>query len=190
MVDIGTFCIDRYEAPNQKGQIPLVAQTATDGEEWCLAHSKRLCLEKEWLAACEGAEKRKYPYGQKYLPRGCNDQKEWRLPNWSLIQKFPSEIGQTEVARLNQADPSGDFLECVTPEGVYDLGGNVSEWVTRTESHTSTFTHVMMGCYWSGCYASNRGKEVSICRGTNAGHSGVRGEFRTYEAGFRCCMDK
>ncbi|MBI2521325.1 MAG: SUMF1/EgtB/PvdO family nonheme iron enzyme [Bdellovibrio sp.] len=190
MVDFDTFCIDRYEAPNQYGQRPFVAQTATDGEEWCQAHSKRLCRESEWLLACEGAEKRKHPYGSSYIPHACNDQKVWREPRWSLIQKFPLPIGQAEIARLNQVEASGNFVECSTPEGVYDLGGNVSEWVLRTEPHTTNHAHVMMGCYWSGCYAENRGKELSICRGTNAGHPGVRGQFRTYEAGFRCCKDK
>ncbi|OFZ14123.1 MAG: hypothetical protein A2X86_04535 [Bdellovibrionales bacterium GWA2_49_15] len=190
MVDLGKFCIDKYEAPNLQGQKPFVAQTATDGEEWCRNNNKRLCRENEWLFACEGIEKRKYPYGENYLTGGCNDQKAWRTPNWSLIQKFPLPIGQQEIAMLNQAAGSGNYLECVTSEGVYDLGGNVSEWVQRTEPHTTPHAHVMMGCYWSGCYSNNRGKELSICRGTNAGHPGVRGQFRTYEAGFRCCTDK
>ncbi|MEK6625112.1 MAG: SUMF1/EgtB/PvdO family nonheme iron enzyme [Bdellovibrionota bacterium] len=187
MLDFGHFCMDRFEAPNQEGIKPFVAQTATDGEEWCRSKSKRLCKENEWLWACEGVEKRKYPYGPNYLPGGCNDQKIWRSPNWSLIQQYPGQAGTREVVRLDQAEHAGAFFECTTPEGVYDLGGNVSEWVERTEPHTSQFKHVMMGCYWSGCYAGHRGKEFSICRGANAGHPGIRGEFRTYEAGFRCC---
>jgi len=190
MVDFEQFCMDRYEAPNIQGERPFVAQTATDGEEWCLSKKKRLCRENEWLMACEGDEGRAYAYGNQWQSGTCNDEKTWRAPNWSKIQQYPGPIGRQEVARLDQAEPSGSFPNCVSPEGVYDLGGNVAEWVSKTEFHTSQWEHVMMGCYWSGCYAQFRASKRSICRGSNAGHPGRRGLFRTYEAGFRCCLSK
>lgn len=188
MVVFEKFCMDQYEAPNIKGVVPFVAQTATDGQEWCAQQGKRLCRESEWLFACEGNQKRKYPYGNKWEPKRCNDTKKWIVPHWAAIQKYPGPIGQREVNRLNQASPSGSHPNCHTPENVYDLGGNVSEWVIKTEYHTTPWEEVMMGCYWSGCYGKYRGVERSICRGTNAGHPGTRGFFRTYEAGFRCCL--
>jgi len=188
MVAFSNFCMDQYEAPNIFGARPFVAQTATDGHEWCTEKGKRLCREDEWLFACEGKLGRKYPYGNKWRQNICNDTQKWIPPNWGDIQQYPLPRGVREVNKLNQSRPAGSYKECHTPEGVFDLGGNVSEWVIKTEYHTTDWDEVMMGCYWSGCYGKNRGIERSICRGTNAGHPGTRGFFRTYEAGFRCCL--
>lgn len=188
MALVENFCIDQYEAPNIKGQKPFVGQTASDGHEWCQKQGKRLCNEEEWLKACEGEEKRKFPFGQVWSLNICNDNKSWKAPRWSLIQKYPDALGVREINRLNQVEASGNFSQCVTPEGVYDLGGNTSEWVVKTLPHTTKWKEVLMGCYWSGCYGQDRNKSRSLCRGTNAGHSGERGVFRTYEAGFRCCL--
>ena len=89
-----------------------------------------------------------------------------------------------EAAHLYQADRSGARAECVTDEGVYDLTGNVAEWVRKTApSPRPGYEHVLKGCYWAGCY-----KEPNpSCAFTNRAHPG---SFRTYEAGFRCCSDR
>lgn len=188
MVEFSQYCIDKYEAPNQEGQRPFVGKTAVEGVLWCASLGKRLCTEDEWLLACEGAARRAHPYGDVWKPKTCNDEKVWRPVNWGRVNRFPEPAGQEEIAKLNQAGPSGSFPRCATPEGVFDLGGNVSEWVIKTHRYTTNYNHVMMGCYWSGCYEEHRGKDRSICRGTNAGHPGDH-RFRTYEAGFRCCLD-
>ena len=191
MVRIDNFCIDRYEAPNIRGQIPFVAQTATDGEEWCQRHGKNLCTENQWLRTCRGDENRISPYGNSFIPGKCNNNKKWIRPNWPKVLLFPFKLeGLLEVNRLNQADPSGLNEECKTPEGVYDLGGNTTEWVSKSNINSTRHQHLMMGCYWVGCYNSGTRKKVKGgCLAINPAHSGIRGKFRTYEAGFRCCKD-
>src|SRR5689334_13259428 len=51
-----SFCIDRWEAPNQLGEKPLVMQSAVLAESWCAKKGKRLCTEDEWDTACEGPD--------------------------------------------------------------------------------------------------------------------------------------
>ena len=184
MVPIGGYCIDRYEAPNEKGELPLALVTAYDGEAWCTERSKRLCTQDEWVRACEGPHGRRYPYGNEHRDQVCNDDKGWILVHWKALAKWPRDPALDEATRLFQADMSGARAECVSEEGVVDLTGNVAEWVRRsTPSSRPGYDHVLKGCYWAGCYKEPH----PSCEFTNAAHPGT---FRTYEAGFRCCSKR
>jgi formylglycine-generating enzyme required for sulfatase activity len=181
MIPIDDFCMDRYEAPNEAGALPLAMRTAQDGEDWCEARGKRLCREDEWLRACEGPGGTTYPYGDQYEEHRCNDDKTWIPPDWALLATWPSPAAQAEASGLYQADPSGSRAGCVSSEGVQDLTGNVAEWVRRTFPTQKNYDHVLKGCYWSKCYGGSN----PSCAFVNGAHPG---EFRTYEAGFRCCL--
>jgi formylglycine-generating enzyme required for sulfatase activity len=180
MLFVAGFCVDRFEAPNEKGAKPLAFQTAIDGDAWCKSRGKRLCTEAEWVRACEGAAMHPYPYGGTYMRGVCNDDKTWIAPNWAVLGTYPSDASMAEAKRLYQADPSGARAGCVSDDGVMDLTGNVAEWVTRSFDHPNNYAHVMLGCYWSGCY----GGSPPSCAFVNPAHPGT---FRSYEAGFRCC---
>ncbi|HTL11601.1 MAG TPA: SUMF1/EgtB/PvdO family nonheme iron enzyme [Bdellovibrionota bacterium] len=181
MAAFSNFCMDRYEAPNREGEHPLTGKTAAEGEAWCGRQGKFLCDEDQWMEACQGEGGRPFPYGQEYERGRCNDDKTWISPDWSAIASYPAPAGQAEIERLNQTDPSGSRAGCSTPEGVYDLTGNVAEWVLSKQPHPGGYRHVMKGCYWAGCY----GGSPPRCAFTNPAHPGT---FRTYEAGFRCCL--
>ncbi len=181
MAPIGRYCIDRYEAPNIAGEVPFALSTAYDGEAWCTARGKRLCTQDEWVRACQGPHARRYPYGDQYRDGVCNDDHPWILVHWKALAKWPRDEALEEATRLLQADMSGARAECVSEEGVYDLTGNVAEWVRRSTPSTRPFyDHVLKGCYWAGCYKEPH----PSCEFTNGVHPGT---FRTYEAGFRCC---
>jgi sulfatase modifying factor 1 len=184
MAAVASFCIDRYEAPNEKGEIPYALQTAYDGEVWCKARGKRLCTEDEWARACAGPDGRAYPYGDDYRPHVCNDDKGWLEVSWKALAKWPQDAALDEAAHLFDGDMSGARAECVSAEGVYDLTGNVAEWVRRSgpPPHPG-YDHVLKGCYWAGCYHNPRPN----CTFHNGAHPGT---FRTYEAGFRCCKPR
>jgi formylglycine-generating enzyme required for sulfatase activity len=158
-------------------------QTAVDGDAWCRARGKRLCSEAEWVRACQGPAQRPFPYGGVYERGRCDDDKTWKAPDWTVLAGWPSAAAQAEAARLYQADSSGARPGCVSAEGVYDLTGNVAEWVTRSFPHANDYAEVMKGCYWSGCY----GGSPPSCAFVNPAHPGT---FRSYEAGFRCCRDR
>jgi formylglycine-generating enzyme required for sulfatase activity len=182
MARVGDACIDRYEAPNKRRGRPLVMQTSQEAEAWCEAHQKRLCREDEWISACEGANKRQYPYGSEHEDARCNDDKEWRQVNEPVLAKWPASEAKTHTQELYQAAKSGTKRGCKSDYGVYDLTGNVEEWVVRTRGHTNDYHHILVGCYWSGCYGGGK----PTCTSSNSAHGPG---FRFYETGFRCCKD-
>lgn len=182
-VAFATYCMDRYEAPNIEGELPFYYQTAPDGEAWCATKGKRLCTEAEWKSACEGPSGNEYPYGDTYKAHACNDDKTWKAPNWTALGKYPAPEGQAEADRLYQGDPSGSRTMCLTDTGVFDLTGNVAEWVKRSYTHATNYDYVVKGCYWSQCYMDT----TPDCNFVNSAHPPG---FRSYEFGFRCCMDK
>jgi formylglycine-generating enzyme required for sulfatase activity len=195
MADVGVACIDRYEAPNREGETPLVMQNLPDAEAWCRERGKRLCAEEEWLRACRGPNGWPYPYGPTYQEHACNHDATYIAPSWKRLGKWPSEEAKAEVARLNQAEPSGSRPRCVTPEGVFDLTGNVSEWVVRQHPNPrphpeacltpeqEKHRYLVKGCYWGKCY---RVPHEPACDYVNCSHPEG---FRSYEFGFRCCAD-
>lgn len=177
------YCIDRYEAPNVRGEKPFAYTTSDDGEKWCAERGKRLCKESEWVGACRGAAGRRFPYGTSYARSTCNDDKTWRVPDWTLLAKYPSPLAIAHAQSLYQGEPSGSRAGCGTPEGVFDLTGNVAEWTRRSFANSTNYSHVMKGCYWVGCYANS----APDCGFANNAHPG---SFRSYEVGFRCCKDR
>jgi formylglycine-generating enzyme required for sulfatase activity len=184
MAEVGRFCIDRYEAPNVAGEKPLLMQSAHDGDAWCNERGKRLCREREWVRACGGPNGWNYPYGIAYRRGTCNDDKTYRVPRWAPLRAWPSEAAIAEAARLDQSEPSGSRADCVSAEGVFDLTGNVAEWVVRTEDNPTNHAHVVKGCYWNQCF---RPPHAPACDYVNYAHQGAE---RSYEMGFRCCRDR
>lgn len=181
MVDVGVACIDRYEAPNEKGAKPLLMQTVEDANAFCGARQKRLCNEDEWVRACEGPSHRRYPYGDHYQEGICNDDGKLLLADWDKLGRYPGPVAKEESARLDQSTPSGSREQCVSEEGVFDLTGNAAEWVARTRKNPTNYSHVVKGCFWGKCY---REPHEPACAYVNYAHPAG---FRSYEMGFRCC---
>src|ERR1700722_12718728 len=181
MVALPTFCIDRYEAPNVAGSLPFALRTANDGEQWCRARGKRLCSEDEWVRACQGPHGRRFPYGDTHRASACNDARAGIPVSRRALPRWPHAAAVADAGRLFQAAASGARADCVSEEGVYDLTGNVAEWVRRDgPAPRPGYDHVLKGCYWAGCYH----EPEPNCLFRNSAHPGT---FRTYEAGFRCC---
>ena len=95
------------------GSEPWTGVTWVDADVACRASGYRLCSAEEWGLACGGASMRPYPYGETYLVDACN-----------------TEGGGTVA--------TGAYPDCVTPEGVADLAGNVMEWVGRSSDEAAT----------------------------------------------------
>ena len=182
MAQIFNYCIDRYEAPNVAGEYPLVMESAASAEAWCNKKKKRLCTEDEWERACQGPQGFAYPYGNAHEDARCADEKTWIMKDEPTITMWPEKPAMGEVTRLYQAEKSGSRPACISGYGVFDMTGNVEEWVVgRPKSHHQ-YVHVLKGCYWSGCYGGSK----PTCTSTNAAHADT---FKFYETGFRCCAD-
>ncbi len=168
------FCIDKYEYPNKQGEKPVVMKTWSEAQDVCRAAGKRLCGDSEWTLACEGSRRVPYPYGRKRDARACNIDKT--LPHVNEKAIADPKRSAAEVARLWQGEPSGARPKCVSPYGVFDMTGNVDEWVVNESGkpHKSG----SKGGYW--------GPVRARCRPMTTAH----GEsFPFYQTGFRCCAD-
>jgi hypothetical protein len=104
------FCIDRYEYPNVKGETPMSAVSWVEAVMRCRSLGKELCEYSEWNAACRnGGNENDYPWQGAYEEEHCN-----------------TVSGSVE--------PSGKRKRCAGENGVFDLTGNLWEWVSDRES--------------------------------------------------------
>lgn len=165
--DTPHVCIDRFELPNQAGAHPTLALSATralDGrtdmsaDAICASSGKRLCHRSEWTQACLGT-----PLS------ACHTSKRWLRPSWAKInQRNPHEL-----ARLDQSDAAGAFIECTSSVGAFDMIGNAEEWVT-CDGPTG---YCLVGGYWSGGRSCTRAI------------SNHNGRWWHYGSSARCCVD-
>jgi hypothetical protein len=166
------FCIDRYEWPNKVGEKPMVMGTWYDAEKSCKSAGKRLCGDSEWTLACEGEERLPYPYGYARNADACNIDKPHPDVNEQALGNPATR--DAEAARLDQRDTSGSHESCVSPYGVFDMTGNVDEWVVNESG--APYKSGLKGGYW--------GPVRTRCRPMTTAH--YEG-FSFYQIGFRCC---
>lgn len=177
LVDV---CVDRYEYPNQKGGHPPVMVDFFGAEQRCQEGGKRLCLESEWVAACEGPQEKPFPYGWQRSAEACNIDNRWLEPNLGRVYSKDAEIQQEELARLDQGVPSGSRPGCVSDDGVYDLTGNFDEWVRLDEPKPRAKSKM------AGLKGGAWGHVRNACRPVTTSHAP---EFTYYFISFRCCRD-
>jgi hypothetical protein len=174
------FCMDRYEWPNKKGDLPALLISWTDAKKECEKIGKRLCTEDEFNFACEGEQMLPYTYGYERDPKKCNIDRQYRKREKKLL-KYESCLAKPEckkeLEKLDQRLPTGSLPECVSPFGVYDLNGNINEWVFRPKEKPPNRSG-LKGGWWGPV----RGR----CRPTVGFH---KEDDYGYEEGFRCCKD-
>jgi serine/threonine protein kinase len=99
--------------------LPVTQVSWYGAKLFCEAVGKRLPTEDEWEAAARGSEDRRFPWGNE-LPR-CADV---TIPNDGKLVPVSSSACATEPS----VREVGSAAQDVTPDGVHDLAGNVSEW--------------------------------------------------------------
>ncbi len=194
MAEIEDFCIDRYEAwldgqspfhvpaagvaVTGPGQIPQGYISGDVAADACDAAGKRLCTVDEWLRACQGPDVTLYPYGDDYDLYACNDTRGQHPivelfgpnPDWS-----PTEMNDPRVNQLpDSLAAGGDFPDCVSADGVFDMHGNLHEWI---EDAAGTFK----GGFYVDAVINGPG-----CTYTTTAHTM---DYHDYSTGFRCCQD-
>ncbi len=174
------FCMDRYEWPNKKGELPALLISWLDAKKECEKLGKRMCSVDEFNFACEGEDMLPYTYGYERDPNKCNIDKPYRkrerkLKKYERCLKDPR--CKAELEKLDQRLPTGSMPECVSPFGVYDLNGNINEWVSRPGKKYPNRSG-LKGGWWGPV----RGR----CRPTVGFH---KEEDYGYEEGFRCCKE-
>jgi formylglycine-generating enzyme required for sulfatase activity len=179
------FCVDRYEYPNTRGGHPVWMLDWYQAQATCESKGKRLCTATEWTAACEGPDHTPFPYGWERDHEKCNMDNFYIDPRkpapkaqFLFYSKDPAVAGP-ELLRLDQSVPSGSIETCKSGFGVYDMPGNVDEWVVNDgPPHEKSKFAGLKGGAW--------GHVRSQCRPETFSHEP---EFTYYFVGFRCCRD-
>ncbi len=153
-VPSGRFYIDKYEYPNRFGYYPEANLTWHEALKKCQIQGKTLCTPDQWEMAYYGNTKKRYPYGDTYGAKG---------------RDFCNTTGSAD----NGVAPAGVYENCVNDLGIYDMGGNLFEWVGLDEKNvfmadTSFITEYMT---------------QSLINVEDPMH-------RHYYLGFRCCKQE
>ena len=189
------FCIDRYEATLadhspfetapaspvaevSPGTVPQAYISGVEAEEACQNAGKRLCSRNEWLRACQGPTGTTYPYGNTYDAGACNvtrgEHPLYSLfgddVNWSPEQMNDPRINQQD----DTVDPGGANPDCVSAEGVFDLHGNLHEWIAEPSGE-------FRGGFYTDAAINGAG-----CLYRTTAHTTT---YHDYSTGFRCCAD-
>lgn len=205
----GAFCIDSYEATRADYDAFLAASPATSGQgagcswnttfapdetcenseyvtkdpahpqvcvDWCDAaafcawEGKRLCqgdwshpadtAYDEWFTACSAGGTKDFPYGTEYDPAVCND--------------------YAAGADALTTDAVGANANCIGGyPGLYDMAGNVYEWVNTTTGGTPGSANCVELSSFFGSTGSDRRCESGATRACNE---------PDWSLGIRCCL--
>jgi formylglycine-generating enzyme len=204
MVLIGErFCIDKYEATlveqvesgaerpfpfyaaigqssvravSRAGVFPQGYISGKEAQLACKASGKRLCRGNEWTMACRGPKRTTYPYGAAHQKKRCND--HGRVP-LHVDHSTTSNAMNNPILnqRPNTVTKTGDHEGCTNDWGVYDMVGNLHEWVEDASGNNGTF----MGGYYLDTNQNGEG-----CGYATRAHNF---SYHDYSTGFRCCKD-
>ncbi|GEM_PF-1203493 len=213
MVKVANFCVDRFEgtlvnkgsgdpwspycSPGKGNAINdlkavslagVVPQGYISGDQAALAcqnAGKHLCTQKEWLTACQGNTNNKFPYGNAEVPTQCNygrahpDVKTAEAPN----AKY--DLTDPQVNKNYALSITGNFGNCATPQGAFDMTGNLQEWV----NDGSGANHNLFG---GGYYGATLQQVIQQpLSGVGCGFQvvGHPSNHFDYSLGFRCCAN-
>jgi formylglycine-generating enzyme len=204
MVQIDRFCIDRYEASlvevlpggeerpfspfamvldhkvravSEPNVYPQGYISATQADRACAAAGKRLCRASEWQQACRGPDNKRYGYSDQRESGRCNDNGKNPVVTLFGNRYDATTMNQPQLNQLNGTlARTGDHVGCSNGYGVYDMVGNVHEWVADRG-----------GTFYGGYYQD----VASFGHGEGCGYVTTAHEARyhDYSTGFRCCAD-
>lgn len=172
-----------YRAVSRPGVVPQGYISGLEAESACRASGKRLCTASEWELGCRGPQNTQFPYGNERRAHVCNDDIRARHPVIEAVHMAGLPHDKTwkdgmNLPTINQLPdsllPTGDRSECVTPDGLFDMVGNLHEWVADADG---TFR---------GGYYMDTSKNGDGCSYQTTAHDF---DYHDYSTGFRCCAD-
>ena len=107
--------LGRYEVPKGNERHPVTQVTWEAARRYCQSKGMRLPTEAEWEYAARGVEGRPFPWG-------------FESPLCDRVNVARAS-GQPCAVMKGSTIAVGTAAQDVTPDGIYDLAGNVAEWV-------------------------------------------------------------
>jgi hypothetical protein len=167
------------------GVYPQGYISGTQAGAACQRSGKRLCKPDEWKNACMGPKKTIFPYGNERQVGRCNDNGR------SSMHFFNAELddkpehrwmwgydGNMVDPRLNQLEGTltrtGERTECTNEYGVFDMVGNLHEWVDDPDGTFQGGYYLDTHLNGDGCYYRTTAHPIY---------------HLDYSTGFRCCAD-
>ena len=196
-----------YSACSEPGVRPQAYISRIEATLACENAGKRLCSVEEWYRACRGgsgSQGTTYPYGAQFERGRCNVGKSHLLTQhfgdnpraWKYDEHFNSPLLDQLPGFL---EPTAHHEGCVSSYGVYDMVGNLHEWVLdrvdaslasklplqdgiRRRLRANTGKGVFMGGFFSTSSQHGRG-----CDFVTIAHEPG---YHDYSTGFRCCRER
>jgi hypothetical protein len=191
----------RVRALSRPGVLPQAYISGRQAALACFAGGKRLCHAPEWEQACRGPADTQFPYGNERRAHVCNDdvRSAHPVPEVGRLLDTPSaELWRTGMSEplLNQLDgtllPTGARAECTNGYGVYDMVGNLHEWVddggagyASRHPGADEATSAKHGMFRGGYYMDTT-KNGDGCSYATTAHDFA---YHDYSTGFRCCAE-
>ncbi|MDD5598368.1 MAG: SUMF1/EgtB/PvdO family nonheme iron enzyme [Victivallaceae bacterium] len=107
--------------PRGTERCPVVGVTLKDAELYAAWKGKRLPTSEEWEKASRGLDGRTWPWSKRELPFG--------MDSGGVFDFLASQKSQINLSSKGVL-PVGTCPKDRSPYGVYDMGGNVSEWTS------------------------------------------------------------
>jgi hypothetical protein len=163
------------------GKQPWSNVTKEEAEGACekIGTGWRLCTAAEWQDACNGSGNTTFPYGGAYVASSCN--------GWDYTSRT---TGATTIA-------TGTATACVSDQSnamgdeLYDMSGNVKEWVLSTSTTGLGPFEMRGGAYDIASFTVGTGATATTtapglqCDATIPAPASA---VRLPSVGFRCCM--
>ncbi|MFO0586800.1 MAG: SUMF1/EgtB/PvdO family nonheme iron enzyme [Polyangiaceae bacterium] len=168
-------------AVSRAGVVPQAYISGEQAQSACRASGKRLCRADEWEAACRGPAKTTFPYGANRKAGACNDDIRSIHPVGEIAQllsiphdeMWKSAMNSPLINQLeNGLLPTGERSFCTNGYGVYDMVGNLHEWIDDPD-----------GTFRGGYYMDTT-KNGDGCNYATQAHDFT---YHDYSTGFRCC---